>query len=365
VERRLLDLGVFSRAVVTATDSTPATVTIEVEEQQRYLVAYDARYNPEEGASALVDGEMDNLFGRGWSVGGRYRRGRFVDEARGSFHIPAFFRRADVTLSAFTLRDDNITRQDRLQLTEFGLPPEGGKLRERGFEIQQAQHTFQPWELLYGYRYRRVLTQAPLATTWTTQDVGGVDASAILDTRDTALAATRRGMFLSVNLELAPKAFGSDLNFLKGFAQFTLTTPLTRAITWAQGYRVGLGKAYGGRLASFERFKAGGPNSVRGYATDSLGPVDELFQRGGDAVVVVNEEVRYEFPAGLGAALFYDTGQVYRSLSDFDFNLQHSVGVGARYDSPVGLLRLDLAVPLNRRQGDKSYQIWIALGNAF
>jgi translocation and assembly module TamA len=195
--------------------------------------------------------------------------------------------------------------------------------------------------------------------------VGGVDVSAILDTRDTALAATRRGMFLSINLELAPKVFGSDLNFLKGFTQFTLTTPLTRTLTWAQGYRVGLGKAYGGRLASFERFKAGGANSVRGYATDSLGPVDELFQRGGDAVVVINEELRYEWPLGLGAAIFYDSGQVYRSLSDFDFNLQHSIGVGARYDSPVGLLRIDLGVPLNRRQGDRKYQIWFSLGNAF
>jgi translocation and assembly module TamA len=68
---------------------------------------------------------------------------------------------------------------------------------------------------------------------------------------------------------------------------------------------------------------------------------------------------------GLGAALFYDSGQVYRSLSDFDLNLQHSVGVGARYDSPVGLLRLDFAVPLNRRPGDKGFQIWVALGNAF
>lgn len=372
VERRIIDLGLFSRAVVTASDTSPATVTIEVEEQPRYLAAYDLRYNPEEGASALVDAEMDNLFGRGWSIGGRHRRGRDLDETRASFHVPAFFRAANLTLSVFQARDDRITAQDRLRAQEFGLPLEGGRMREQGFAIQQASRQLEPWELLYGYRFRRVRTQAPLETEWTTQDVGGIDVGAVLDTRDTALAAARRGLFLSLNLELAPKVLGSDLNFLKGFGTFTLTTPLSRSLTWAQGYRIGLGKAYGGRLASFERFTAGGANSVRGYGTDSLGPLDEQSRRGGDAVVVLNQELRWEAfeGIGLGAAVFYDAGNVFRSLSDFGLDLRHSLGVGLRYDSPVGLLRLDVGLPLDRREEngrivDKGYQIWFALGQAF
>jgi outer membrane protein assembly factor BamA len=370
VERRLLDLGIFTRAVVTASDGTPATITIDVTEQPRWLVAYDARYNGEEGGSGLVDGQRDNLFGRGWSVGGRYRRGRSLDESRASFHVPSVFRGGDLTLSAFQRRDDLITAQDRLLAEEFGLPTEGGRLRERGFAVQQALHVFEPWDLLYGYRYRRVRTQTPTATVWTEQDVGGVDLSAVLDTRDTALLSASRGVFLSVNLEVAPKVFGSDLNFLKGFTQFSLTRTFSRSFTWAQSYRVGLGKAFGGEsLPTFERFKAGGANSVRGFGTDSLGPLDTQFQRGGEAVVVLNQELRYMLPSGLGAAVFYDGGNVFPTLSEFDFRLRHSVGVGLRYESVLGLIRVDLGVPLNprddERERDKRYQIWFSLGQAF
>jgi outer membrane protein insertion porin family len=371
LERRLLDLGIFSRAVVTASDGSPATITIDITENPRYLVAYDARYNAEEGGSGLVDGQVDNLFGQGWSVGGRYRRGRDLEEVRGSFHVPSLFRGGDITLSTFQLRDDLITAQDRLLLQEFGLPPAGGRLRERGFEIQQALHFLHPWELLYGYGYRRVRTQAPGTDVWTVQDVGGVDLSAVFDTRDAVLVSTSRGVFLGMSVELAPKAFGSDFNFVKGFTHFTVTKPMGRSLTWAQGVRVGLGKSWGGRLPSFERFKAGGANSVRGFGTDSLGDLDEQLLRGGDAVFVINQELRYTLPIGLGAAVFYDAGNVFRSVSDIGLDLRHSVGVGLRYDSVLGLLRLDLGLPLNRRPGvngipgDKGYQIWFALGQAF
>jgi outer membrane translocation and assembly module TamA len=52
-------------------------------------------------------------------------------------------------------------------------------------------------------------------------------------------------------------------------------------------------------------------------------------------------------------------------MSDFDWELRHSVGFGLRYSSPVGLFRADLGVPLNRRPDDKSYQLFFSLGQAF
>ena len=356
VERRIIDLGIFSRAVVTASDGSPATITIDVTEAPRYLVAYDVRYNAQEGASALLDGQVDNLFGKGWSLGGRYRRGRELDEQRGSFHIPSLFRGGDLTLSVFQLRDNLVTAQDRLVVQEFGLPPAGGRVRQQGIEVQQALHSLHPWEVLYGYSYRRVRTQSPFSTLWTEQDVGGIDVGAVRDTRDAVLVSTARGILLGVNVELAPEVLGSDFNFLKGFTHFSTTLPLTRSLYWAQGFRLGLGTTFGsgGRLPSFERFRAGGANSVRGFGTDSLGPLDEQFLRGGDVVVVLNQELRYMLPMGLGGAAFYDAGNVFETLSDVGFDLRHAVGVGVRYDSPLGLLRLDLGIPLNRRRGTRS-----------
>jgi outer membrane protein insertion porin family len=369
LERRILDLGFFSRAVVTASETSPATITIDVEEAPRWLVAYDLGYNVDEKGSVTLDGQRDNLFGRGWSIGGRYRQGRGLDEQRASFHVPSFFRTADLTFSVFRRRDDRITAGD-VRTIEFGLPPLGGRLREQGFQVQQALHFDRPWEVLYGYRYRRVRTAPPGVEEFTVQDVGGVDVAVVRDTRETALASIRKGSFSSVSLEVAPKALGSDADFVKGFTQFSITFPLQRSVVLASGFRLGLGKARGGRLVSFERFTAGGANSVRGFATDSLGELDDLRQPGGDAVVILNEELRYEHGlTGLGAALFWDAGNVFPSLDEFKLKLRHSVGVGLRYDSPIGLLRIDFAIPLNRRIRDgfeeEKYQLWFGLGQAF
>ena len=365
LERRILDLGFFSRAVVTANSESPATITIDVEEQPRWMVAYELGYNPDEDGSITLDAQRDNLFGRGFSIGGRYRQGRDLDEQRASFHVPSVYRSADLTFSLFRRRDDKITAGD-VRTIEFGLPPLGGRLREQGFRVEQALHLDRPWEVLYGYRYRRVHTAPPGVQEFTVEDVGGVDASLVLDTRETVLASIRKGVFSSLSLEVAPKALGSDADFLKGFGQVSVTVPLRRAVVLASGFRLGLGKAREGRLVSFERFTAGGANSVRGYATDSLGLLDEQHQPGGDAVIIFNEELRYEHAlTGLGAAVFWDAGNVFQSLDEFQLKLRHSLGVGLRYDSPIGLLRIDVAVPLNRRIGEERYQLWFGLGQAF
>jgi translocation and assembly module TamA len=135
----------------------------------------------------------------------------------------------------------------------------------------------------------------------------------------------------------------------------------------SQGYRLGLSHVYGGEpLVSSERFRAGGTNSVRGYETDSLGPVGFLGDpAGGQAVLVFNQELRYRHASGLGLAAFWDAGNVFAKSTDLSFELQHALGLGLRYDSPVGLLRLDLGFPLNKREGDKSFRLHFSLGQAF
>ncbi len=67
----------------------------------------------------------------------------------------------------------------------------------------------------------------------------------------------------------------------------------------------------------------------------------------------------------LGGALFYDTGNVFGRVADDELRLQHAVGIGLRYDSAVGLIRVDLGIPLNRRPGEERYQLFFGLGEAF
>ena len=82
-------------------------------------------------------------------------------------------------------------------------------------------------------------------------------------------------------------------------------------------------------------------------------------------MLILNQELRYHHPSGLGGAFFYDAGNVFETVRDVGIDLRHAVGLGLRWQSPVGLLRFDLGLPLNPREDDKGYRFYFSLGQAF
>jgi outer membrane protein assembly factor BamA len=358
-ERKLRDLALFRRATLSFTDEDPVTLHVTVEEQPLLRAGYQARYNADDGASGEVEAEAPNLAGTGLTLGGRYRRGAEVDERRASLDLPAVLR-GRFTVAAFRL----------FQQTDVGeaTGEDLGKNRQTqtGVQLQQTIPFSAHWNLLLGYRYKHILSESPILDTPVEYNIAALDLSVVRETRDNPLDS-RRGQFLSFNLELSPKALASDLTFVKGFAQGFFSRSFGPRWSWSQGYRLGLATGFGGQsLISSERFNAGGANSLRGFATDSVGPRDFLGDPvGGQAVVILNQELRLHYPNGLGAAAFYDGGNVFASVHEMSFDLRHVLGAGLRYASPVGLLRLDLGFPLNREPGDKAVRFFFSLGQAF
>ena len=119
-----------------------------------------------------------------------------------------------------------------------------------------------------------------------------------------------------------------------------------------------------------QKFEAGGEYSVRGYPKKSLGPQVELEEGvlqipGGEALLVLNQELRVQLFERFSLLGFFDAGNVWAERSDFGSDLFKSVGVGVRAFTPVGLLRLDLAVPLDRRADDPSVQVHFGFGSVF
>ena len=392
LERRLLQLGVFRRVVVTTSTENPALVKIELEEDHPYHVAYDLRYNSDEHFSAVLDGEVRNLFGRGMAVGARYRFGRLIQEVRGSFHTPSLWATGDLTASVYQIVENVKTVRE----IPRGLPeasPFEGTRKEYGFQIQEALHRFHPYDILYGYRYKRTSCpteglpprtrdrrrrlfdpcELPLSALrpgapppFPMLEQGALDVSLVRDTRDNPLNPAR-GAFMSVNFQGSPKLVGSDFDFVKEFVHLSFVHEFRRKVVWAHGYRVGLIHTFGGeRLPFDELFKAGGPNSLRGFAIESVGPQGlDGEPLGGEATFVLNQELRYHHPTGLGLAVFYDAGNVFPRLQDFELKFRQDVGLGLRYDSVIGLLRLDFAVPLDRRRGESAYRLYFGVGQAF
>jgi outer membrane translocation and assembly module TamA len=329
------------------------------------------RWDTSERASATADAEVGNLFGQGLTLGGRYRYGARVNEQRASLHVPSVGGLGDATASLFRLTEDVLTLQ------EAGFPfksmARSDQRTQRGVSLQQVARFAHPWDLLYGYRLQR---DFDTSATPVLETVGAVSLSAARDTRLNPFDP-RRGTFFSLSLESGQRWLGSDVAFEKAFGQVFLTRQLTPSWTWAHAYRLGLAWGLGNPRPSVfvertgagtraERFRAGGPNTLRGFDVDAVGSRDVNGDpAGGQAVIILNQELRYMHPRGYGAALFWDAGNVFPTVSALSARLRHDFGAGLRWESPVGLVRLDVGIPLNRRPGEDAYRIQFGLGQAF
>lgn len=189
------------------------------------------------------------------------------------------------------------------------------------------------------------------------------------DTRDSALIPTR-GHTAKAALEGA----GGDLQYYRASLSGQWFHPLSRTFTLALGGEFGYVHGLGGKpVPFFKGFYAGGPGSVRGYESFSLGPQDNLGNvLGGTRKLTGSAEVHFPMP-GAGAdrslrlSTFLDAGQVYGENEKFSVSdLRYSMGVGLSWISPFGPLRLSLALPLNEKSGiDRIERLQFTFGSAF
>jgi len=170
----------------------------------------------------------------------------------------------------------------------------------------------------------------------------------------------RRGYSWSVDLRGGSDALGSGTSFGRLHASANVVRSLGERV------RVLLRGEYGAISASkFEqlppsqRFYAGGDGSVRGYAYQALGPQDENGARvGGRYLLVGSAELEIRIVGDYGAALFFDAGNAGNSARP---DLSRGVGIGARWRSPVGVVGLDIAHPLD--DPDTDFRIHLSVGS--
>jgi outer membrane protein insertion porin family len=212
------------------------------------------------------------------------------------------------------------------------------------------------------------------------------------DTRDDVLDP-ERGTFLSAEGTVATRALGGQVGFVKSYLQgfWFHRLPVKRRIVFAS--RVALGLADGfprivqstdaqGQpvivtvedLPASERFFAGGDTTIRGFALDTVGAPNTIsatgFPRGGNALLVMNGELRVPVWKDIGAALFIDGGNVFDRATEFDLGeLRGSVGFGVRYRSPIGPIRFDIGFKMDRRevggQLESRRALHFSIGQAF
>ncbi|HKW19177.1 MAG TPA: POTRA domain-containing protein [Terriglobales bacterium] len=210
-----------------------------------------------------------------------------------------------------------------------------------------------------------------------------VSSTIIEDTRDKPLDA-HRGVYSTVDFRIVPSAFGSTADFTRLFSQYAFYKPV-HGMVFANSIRLGLAAPYANSdVPTSERFFAGGGTTLRGFPINEAGPVRNVpfcqagqtancplipIPVGGNQLFILNSELRYPIPimSNLGGVVFYDGGNVYRriNLPEFVDNYTNTVGIGLRYNTPIGPVRFDIGHNLNPVPGISSWQYFITLGQAF
>jgi translocation and assembly module TamA len=142
--------------------------------------------------------------------------------------------------------------------------------------------------------------------------------------------------------------------------------PVSDSIVIAGRVRLGtIQGAHRDEIPPSRRFYAGGGGSVRGFAYQKLGPLDpEGDPEGGRSLNEASAEVRYRF-GDFGVVGFVDVGQSYAQTMPRFSDLRVGAGIGARYYTNFGPMRIDVATPVNRRPGEGRFNLYVSIGQAF
>ena len=418
-------------------------IVVLVEEAKRYTISYGGGFEAQRLASTTnpTGGEVEasprgifgiskeNLTGRADTLSLDLRASTIEYRALLAYNAPQ------------TLGQDNLSMQATAYVDKSQDINTFSEVRYEG-NLQLTDKLSSRSSILFRYAFRKVtvsnlnVPEEEIPLFYQPTLVSEFSASWFRDTRNNPADATK-GSFNTADFAVASTAYGSSASFIRMFVQNSTYTSLSRNWTFARSIRLGVLEPFAATQSlSFpetapspqliplpERLFAGGGTSLRGFALNQAGPRDPLtgFPVGGQAMLILNQELR--FPLDLpyvgskfGGILFYDGGNVYSRLdritlrwsspqpifkaaypgitpgrfnpSICEYNctnelnyFSNTVGLGLRYATPVGPVRVDLGYLLNRpqfvipcknnvslcQQGTRlpGFEIFFDLGSAF
>ncbi len=367
----LASVGVFSGVKISAAKALDAAgrlpLRVDVTERKLHAVTFSIAYSTDLGGSAGVTWTNRNLFGNAEQLtltGNVTGLGGSADKgigylARAQFLKPDYYHRdQQLELDLSALKQDLISYTQTAEIAGAVLTR---KLSKR-------------WTASVG----ATATQETILQEGTTRDYTllAVPVTAKFDSTDVAtpLDDPLRGVRATLIATPTESLSGRDSTFfiLQGTAStyFDLHSigfaPPGHSVIALRGL---VGSAQGAsefELPPDQRFYGGGSATVRGYRYQSVGPAfADSTPAGGAAIDAATIELRQRVWHNIGAVVFVDAGQVNTSSAPFGGRLEEGAGIGARYYTPIGPIRVDIATPLTRMRSGDSYELYLGLGQAF
>src|SRR5262245_17650169 len=378
------------REVTIRTESKPGDeesarrVSVGVTEAKPLLFVYGLGYSTDEGPRGLAQVSDTNLFGRVNSASIRMRGSRREQLTQFSYtDLRPFGTKWATTLSTFYDRNTNLQTIQRKRLVEGEVQTEYTQsywINRLAAFIQTERKLSEQTSLRFRYSFENA--RLSNAQNVPVGEIGRNDRSIRLgsfsvgftrDTRDSALTPTR-GQLLSAEHSVAARIFGGNEAFNRFFGTyqayktFAPSTPIIRDSIFAFSARIGLAAPFrvpttntpdDKLLPISERFFAGGATTLRGFRFEQAGPqiilegtrpgeLPALVPRGGNALTILNFELRYPLTRRVRLVPFYDVGNVFPLVRDIRFkDMSNTVGLGLRINTPIGPIGVDYGYLLN------------------
>jgi translocation and assembly module TamA len=372
----LLTLGVFSQVslqIGTAMDDSGGVpITFKVRERLHHAIAVTAAYSSDLGGSGGVTWSDRNVFGSAEQL--------------------------TIAASVINLGGSDTTGIGYETSAKYLIPDFGRRDQSLQFAVGAIKQSLQAYDQTA--RTTSVTLTRKLSSVWSAS-IGGAASNEQIIQEDITRFYTLFALPLSVaydstnlsspledprhglraSLSVTPTVALGHPNATYVISQIKVAGyfDLNHLIDTAPGRSVLAARALAGvaegagefSLPPDQRFYAGGSGTIRGYQYQSVGPKFVIngmltdLPIGGTAISAGSLELRQRIGAKFGTAVFVDAGQVSASLKAVPDEFRVGTGVGLRYFTPIGPIRVDVAMPIQRRNGEDAFEIYIGLGQAF
>ena len=354
-QRRLSSCGLFATVRIESgggvDDRGRVPMRVVLLERKPRTIRVSARYNSDTGAGGSASWEHRNLFGGGeslklegsasrelYAVTARYRQPSIVLPEVSLASLLGWKKEQTDAYDSESLETEWFV--DREFFRDFRAGAGAGYLYSIVTQLDDTER--------YGFVY------VPLRANWDKTD---------------DLLDPSRGWRIKGDCAPYVETLGQDLAFWRNTVEGSYYVRVLKDPRLVFANRLRGGWAVGASrddLPADLRFYAGGGGSVRGYEYQSIGDQQDGTPLGGSSLLETSFELRMQATETLGVVAFADGGSAYEeAVPGSDSTFRWGAGVGVRYYSAIGPFRIDVATPINKRDEDESFQIYISLGQAF